>query len=98
MSDERRAFKTIRLLGIEGKKIDIIPTTKGMNLTEIYNKKFEYLGSIIFDARRRWNRYVLVDLHNDMQMSKDCLDEAFKLTEEYWNKCKPTPPAGGKTK
>jgi len=93
MSDERRGCKAIKILGIEGKRIDIIPTTRGMNLTEIYNKKFEYLGTIIFDARQRWKRYVLVELDKDMQMSKECLNEAFELTEKYWNK--QSPSAGG---
>jgi hypothetical protein len=53
-----------------------------MNLTELYSKKFEYLGKILFD--KKWKRYVLVDLHPDMQMSKDCLIEAFEMTETYW--------------
>lgn len=77
-------MKLIKLLGIEGKKVDIIPTTKGLCLTEIYNKKLEFLGELAFDFRKKWNRFVLVHLDEDMQMSKDCLDEAFELTEKYW--------------
>ena len=76
-------MKAIKILGREGKKIDIIPTTNGMNLTEIYDKKFEYLGSILYD--KKWKKYVLVDLDDNMQVSLDCLEEAFKMTEEYWN-------------
>lgn len=85
----RQGYPLIKLLGRQGKKIDIIPTTRGeqgMNVTEIYNKKFEYLGTIVFDKRKRWNKYVLVDLDKEMQMSKDCLDEAFQMTEDYWKK------------
>jgi len=80
----RISYPLIRLLGVEGKKVDIIPTTKGMNLTELYTKDFEYLGSILYN--KKWKKYVLVDLHKDMQMSKSCIDEAFILTEQYWNK------------
>ena len=86
MGCARQGYSLMKLLGVEGKKIDIIPTTKGMKLTEIYNKKFEYLGALIFDNRKRWMKFVLADLNKDMQMSKSCIDEAFKLTEEYWEK------------
>ena len=84
----RKGYSMIKLLGEEGKRIMIIPTTKGMNLTEIYHNKKglmgDYLGAILYD--KKWKKYVLVDLDKDMQMSKDCLDEAFKMTEEYWKK------------
>ena len=53
-----------------GKRVDVIPTTRGMNATEIYNKKGEYLGLLAFDERKRWQRFVLVDLDKDMQLSK----------------------------
>ena len=81
----RQGYSAIKILGVEGKKVNIIPTTKGMNLTEIYSKKEGmngYLGTILFD--KKWKKYVLVDLNPDMQMSKDCLIEAFELTEKYW--------------
>jgi len=78
------SYSIMDLIGVRGKRIDIVPTTKGMKFTEIYNKKKEYLGALVFDERKRWQRFVLVDLHQDMQMSKDCIDEAFRLTEEYW--------------
>jgi len=79
----------IRFLGVEGKKVDIIPRSdegiKGIScLTEIWNKKGDVLGFIAFDERTRWKKFVLIDLHEEMQMSKDCLVEAFELTEKYW--------------
>jgi len=77
-------MKAIKILGIEGKRIDILPTTKGMKLTEIYNKKFEYLGSLIFDNRKGWKCFVLARLDEEMQMSQDCITEAFEMTKEYW--------------
>lgn len=87
MGDARRSYSAIKLLGREGKKVSIIPTTKGMNLTEIYNKKEGlngYLGSILFDKRKGWKKYVLVDLDKEMQMSRECINEAFDMVEEYW--------------
>jgi len=96
MGDARRSYSAIKLLGIEGKKVNIIPTTKGMNLTELYTKDGdcigEYLGAILYD--KKWKKYVLVDLHKDMQMSKSCINEAFRLTEEYWKKHSETRPSG----
>ena len=90
MGDARRSYSSMKLLGIEGKKCNIIPTTKGMNLTEIYSKReyidTGYIGAILFD--KKWKKYVLVDLHKDMQMSLDCLKEAFEMTKEYWDKHK----------
>ncbi len=84
--DARRSYSAIKLLGEEGKKVNIIPTTTGMNLTEIYSKKegidSGYMGAILFD--KKWKKYVLVDLHKDMQMSLDCLKEAFEMTERHW--------------
>ena len=83
----RQSYSAIKLLGVEGKKCSIIPTTKGMNLTEIYSKKEGlngYMGAILYD--KRWKKYVLVDLDKDFQMSLDCLQEAFQMTEEYWKK------------
>lgn len=77
-------YSLIKIIGVQGKKVDIIPTTKDCNATEVYTKKGEYLGLLAFDKRKKWNHFVLVDLHKDMQMSKDCIDEAFELTEEYW--------------
>jgi len=92
MGDARRGYKLIKLLGVEGKKVDIVPRTdkipKISCLTELWNKKGEVLGFIAFDERTRWKRFVLIELSKDMQMSKDCLDEAFKLTEEYWKENK----------
>jgi hypothetical protein len=78
----RIGYSLFKLLGVEGKKVNIIPTIKGMNLTEIYNKKNEYIGMILLD--KRWKKYILVDLDKDMQMSRDCINEAFDLTEKYW--------------
>lgn len=81
-------MKAIKILGVEGKKCNIIPTTFGkeddLRITEIFNKKSEYLCNIYYD--HRWKCYVLADLDSNFQMSKDCIDDAFKLTEEYWNK------------
>jgi len=34
----RQGYSAIKLLGVEGKKVNIIPTTKGMNLLN-YNWK-----------------------------------------------------------
>lgn len=89
---KRRSYPLIKLLGKQGKIIDIIPTTNGMNLTEIYTKNFEYLGSILYD--KKWKRYVLIRLDDKMQMSLDCLKESFEMTEEYW-KNKPLPETEG---
>lgn len=90
MGDARRSYSTIKLLGVEGKKVNIIPTTKGMNLTELYSKKeginTGYMGAILFD--KKWKKYVLVDLQKDFQMSRDCINEAFDMVEEYWKKDK----------
>lgn len=82
----RKSYSMFKILGVEGIKVNILPTTKGMNATEIYNKKSEYLGIILFDDRRGWKQYVLADLDSIMQMSLDCLKEAFEMTEEYWRK------------
>lgn len=87
MGDARRGHSAIRLLGVEGKKVSIIATNKGMNLTELYSKKEGlngYMGSILYD--KRWKKYVLVDLDKDFQMSRDCINEAFDMVEEYWKK------------
>lgn len=81
----RQGYSVIKLLGVEGKKVSIIPTTKGMNLTELYHPKEGldgYMGAILYD--KRWKKYVLVDLDKDFQMSLDCLKEAFEMTEKYW--------------
>ncbi len=85
MGDSIRSYKMIKVLGVEGKKVDIIPRVEniiGTCPTELYNKKFEYLGMIIYD--KKWKKFVLFELNKEMQMSKDCIDEAFKLTKEYW--------------
>jgi hypothetical protein len=82
----RNSYSAIKLLGVEGKKVSIIPTTKGMNLTEIYSKKEGlngYIGAILYD--KKWKKYVLVDLDKDFQMSRDCINEAFDMVEKYWN-------------
>ena len=96
MGDARRGYSLIKLLGIEGKRVNIIPTTKGMNLTELYSKKEdcmgEYMGAILYD--KKWKKYVLVDLDKEMQMSLDCLKEAFELTEQYWKEHSETRPTG----
>lgn len=76
----------MKLLGVEGKLIDIIPTTKGLKLTEVYNKKFEYLFTLIFVYHKGKNQFVMVNLDKDYQVSKMCIDEAFELTEKYWSK------------
>jgi hypothetical protein len=80
----RISYPLIKLLGVQGKHLDIIPTTKGFNLTELYTKKFDYLGSILYD--KKWKKYVLVRLDDNMQMSRDCLNEAFDMVEKYWKK------------
>lgn len=80
----RQSYSAIKILGREGKIIDIIPTTKGMNLTEVYNKKFEYLFQLIFVKHKGKKQFVMVDLNKDFQVSKDCIDEAFKMTRMYW--------------
>lgn len=86
MGDSRRGYPLIKVLGREGKKVNIIPTIRGMNLTEIYCKKegigTGYMGAILFD--KKWKKYVLVDLDKNFQMSRDCINEAFDMTEEYW--------------
>lgn len=86
MVNGRRGYSAIKLLGVEGKNCNIIPTTRGMNLTEIYSKKENltsgYMGAILYD--KKWKKYVLVDLDKYMQMSLECLKEAFEMTEKYW--------------
>lgn len=87
MGDARRGYSLMKLIGREGKKVDIVPKwekIKGTCPTELYTKGFEYLGLIIYDMK--WKKWVLFDLDKKMQMSKGCLDEAFKLTKEYWEK------------
>ncbi len=88
MQPDVKPYKLIKLLGVEGKKVDIVPRTdevKGVScVTEIWNKKGEYLGLLAFDERVKWKRFVLIDLDKDMQMSKDCIIEVFELTEKYW--------------
>jgi hypothetical protein len=44
----------------------------------------------VFDKRKRWRKFVLIDLDKEMQLSKECIDEAFELTEEYWSNEVPT--------
>jgi hypothetical protein len=71
------------MLGIEGKKIDIIPTTRGLNATELYTKKdMDYIGLIAYCPE--WKEYVLVDVDKNMQLSKSCIDEAFQMVNDYW--------------
>ena len=86
MGEARRGYSIMKLLGVQGKRIDIIPTTKGECLTEVYNKEFEYLGALCYDKRVRLKKFVLVDLNKEMQMSLRCLKEAFEMTEKYWEK------------
>ena len=81
----RVGYSTIKLLGVEGRRVSIIPTTRGMNLTELYSKKEGlngYMGAILYD--KRWKKYVLVDLDKQFQMSRDCINEAFDMVEAYW--------------
>lgn len=86
MGDARRGYSAIKLLGVEGKKVNIIPTNKGMNLTELYCRSegidTGYMGAIIYD--KKWKNYVLAELHEDFQMSLNCLKEAFDMVEKYW--------------
>ena len=82
-------MKLLKLLGLEGKHLYILPTTKGKNFTELHSKKGKYpydtyMGSILYSDE--WKAYVLVDLHEDFQMSLSCLKEAFEMTEKYWVK------------
>ncbi len=78
-------MKIIKLLGVEGEIVDIIPTTKGMSLTEVYNKKFEYLFSLVYVFHKGKNQFVMVNLDEAFQVSNACINEAFKMTIEYWN-------------
>jgi hypothetical protein len=87
----RIGYPLIRLLGVEGKKVDIIPRTdegiKGIScLTEIWNKKEEFLGYLAYDKRVKWKKFVLIELDKEMQMSQECINEAFELTKNYWKK------------
>ena len=84
MGFEQKGKKLIDILGIKGKKIDIVPRTDEVHSTEIWNKKGDYLGMLGFDKRKKWKKFVLIELDKEMQMSKDCIIEAFKLTEDYW--------------
>ena len=86
MSDAQRSYSVIKLLGVQGKVIDIIPTTKGMKLTEVYNKSFEYLFTLVYALHKKKYQFVMVNLDKDYQVSKHCIDEAFEMTEKYWNK------------
>ena len=89
MGDARRPYSAIKVLGVEGKRVSIVPTTKGMNLTELYSAKEGlngYMGAILYD--KKWKKYVLVDLDKDFQMSLDCLKEAFEMTKKYWEENK----------
>lgn len=83
-NDERQGYSIMDMVAERGKKVDVVPTTRGECCTEIFNKKGEYLGALAYDKRKGWRKFVLIDLDKDMQMSKDCIDEAFRLTEEYW--------------
>jgi hypothetical protein len=84
----RVAMPLIRILGVEGKRINILPTTKGLCFTELYNPKESlskgYMGAICWD--NKWKKFVLVDLDKEHQMSRDCINEAFEIVEKYWNK------------
>lgn len=84
MSADVQRYSIMDMIALRGKRVDVVPTTRGECCTEIYNKKHEYLGALAFDKRKSWRKFVLFDLDKDMQMSKDCIDEAFALTEEYW--------------
>lgn len=77
-------MKAIKLLGIEGKKVDIIPTVHGLNLTQVFSKKgnLDHMATIVYD--KKWKKYVLAELKDDFQMSRDCINEAFDMTESYW--------------
>lgn len=79
-------YKMIDFLGIKGKKLNIVPTTKGLNLTELHAKNElmdkSYMGAIAWC--KEWKKYVLVDLDKDHMMSLECLKEAFEMTQEYW--------------
>lgn len=87
----RVGCSAIRILGIEGKKVNIIPTTKGEdgdNVTELYSKKEPiatgYMGTIMYS--KKWKKYVLVELDENFMLSKACINEAFEMTESYWKK------------
>lgn len=83
MSDVQ-SYSIFDVIGTKGKKVIICPRTGDLHTTEIRNKKGEYLGLLAFDKRKKWNQFVLVELDEKMQMSKDCIDEAFDMTNEYW--------------
>ena len=91
--------KLIKILGIEGKRLDIIPTTRGLNLTELYCKRENmdtgYMGAIAYSPE--WKKYVLIDLDNDFQMSKECINEAFDMVEKYWGGKIPEIKPGGES-
>jgi len=57
----RIGHSAIKILGKEGKRVMIIPTTKGMNITEVYvnNKGLigEFLCYILYD--KKWKKYVM---------------------------------------
>jgi len=82
----REGYKLIKLLGVEGNKVDILPQNSPIMLTELHCKKelidTSYMGAIAWC--KKWKKFVLVDLHDDFQMSRDCLNEAFDMTEKYW--------------
>lgn len=63
-----------------GKRVGIAPMTDGS--FEFYNKKNEFLGKIVHD--KRWKKLVWIQ-DVEMQMSKDCLDECFKLANLQLN-------------
>jgi hypothetical protein len=88
----RKSRKLIEIFGIQGKKVSIVPTTRGFNLTELYSKKESmldgYMGAIAYDPK--WKKYVLVDLDKGFQMSLECIKEAFEMTEKFWGN-KPLP-------
>lgn len=69
---------------ISGSTLDICPLQREIKLTNLYNKKSEYLGSISYNEQHK--KYQLIKLDSKQHMSKKCLNEAFDLTEDYWKK------------
>jgi len=76
--------KLIDILGFKGTLVDIVPTTKGLKLTEVWNKEGEYLFQLIYVKHKNKLRWVMVDLDKDFQVSLDCVKEAFAITSKYW--------------
>ena len=81
---KRKGHSLIAIIGVAGKYIDIVPyaVNSSYYITEIWNKKGEYLGRMLRDKKTK--EFCLWELEPDMKMSEKCLKEAFKLAKNYW--------------